>query len=123
MTNSKHLAGLIGPGIIILTTSEVMNYHIWATNIPPVTYLNGIILFIAGLSIVRVHNSWRGWPVAVTLAGWFGIIGGLFRVFFPEAKQASETTITYAAIAVLFGFGVFLTFKAYTRNGNKSVAR
>jgi len=120
MTNSKHLAGLIGPSIIILTISEVINYHIWATNIPPVTYLNGIILFITGLSIVRVHNSWRGWPVAITLSGWFGVIGGLFRVFFPEARQASESTTTFAVIFALGAIGIFLTYKAYSKNGNKS---
>ncbi len=41
MTNSKQIAGLIGPTIIgiALTISEAMNLQIWANNIAPVTYL------------------------------------------------------------------------------------
>jgi hypothetical protein len=84
MADSKHIAKLVGPTISVMTISEILNFHIWATNIPPVTYLNGIMLFIAGLSIIRVRNYWvRSWPVLVTLVGWFGILGGVFRVFFP----------------------------------------
>jgi hypothetical protein len=94
----------------------MINFHIWAINIPPVTYLNGILLFLGGLSIVRVHNHWRGgWPVIVTLVGWFGIVGGLFRVFAPEAQQAAPGAPTYAVISVLCAFGIVLTFKAYGR--------
>jgi hypothetical protein len=113
MANSKQLAGLVGPAIIVLTVSELMNYSIWAINIPPNTYLNGILLFIAGLAIIRVHNIWRGWPVLLTLAGWLYLIFGLFRVFFPRAKQAPESNSIYAGLIVLCLAGVFLTYKAY----------
>lgn len=43
-----------------LTISEALNLHIWRVNIVPVTYLNGLLLFVAGLSIVRAHNRWTG---------------------------------------------------------------
>ena len=119
MMNSKEISKLIGPTISVMTISEIINFHIWAINIPPVTYLNGMILFVAGISIVRVHNRWvRGWPVLVTLVGWFGIIAGLFRIFFPEAKQADDTTASYVVISFLLAVGIFLTFKGYSR-GNK----
>ena len=113
MTNSKNIAGLVGPAIIVLILSETMNFHIWATNIPPNTYLNGLLLFIAGLSIIRVHNTWRGWPVLITLSGWFYLLLGLYRVFFPEAQQAPANSFTYLMLIILFLVGVFLTFKAY----------
>ena len=32
MTNSKQLAGLIGPTIIAITISETLNVHIWVDN-------------------------------------------------------------------------------------------
>jgi len=116
MTNSKQLAKLIGPSISVMTISELINFHIWATNIPPVTFMNGMLLFIAGISILRDHNLWvRGWPVMVTLVGWFGILGGLFRIFFPEAKQAPENATSYVVIVLLLAVGVFLTFKAFSR--------
>jgi cation transport ATPase len=124
MTNSKHIAGLIGPTLIALTISEAMNLHIWATNIAPVTYLNGLLLFVAGLSIVRAHNRWtRSWPVMVTLVGWCVILLGLFRMFAPEAQQGGENIPTYAVIIVLFAIGIFLTFKAYSREDSNAAAR
>jgi len=116
MTNSKQIAGLIGPTIMALSVSEAMNFHIWASNIAPVTYLNGTLLFVGGLSIVRAHNRWIvGWPVMVTLVGWVAIFGGLFRMFAPEAQQAGQNSFTYAALVALFALGAFLTFKAYRR--------
>lgn len=116
MANSKLIAGLIGPTLIALSISEALNLHIWATNIAPVTYLNGLLLFVAGLAIVRVHNRWtRSWPVIVTLVGWVVMLGGLFRMFAPEAQQGGENIPTYAVIVVIFAIGIFLTFKAYGR--------
>ena len=116
MTISKHIAQLIGPTLIAVTLSEALNLHIWTVNIAPVTYLNGAIIFVAGLSIVRAHNRWtRGWPVLVTLVGWLAILGGLFRMFAPEAQQGRKNIATYAVVVILFAIGVFLTFKAYRK--------
>lgn len=116
MTNSKHIAGLIGPTLVALAISEAINLHIWVNNIAPVTYLNGILLFVAGLSIVRVHNRWTGdWPVIITLVGWFATLGGLFRMFAPEVQQGSQNIPRFAVIMVIFAIGIFLTFKAYSR--------
>ncbi len=58
MTNSKQIAGLIGPTLIALGVAETLNLHIWATNISSVIYLNDTILFVVGLAIVRAHNHW-----------------------------------------------------------------
>ena len=75
MENSKQLAGLVGPTLTVLGVSEALNLHIWAANIAPVTYLDGVLLFAAGLAIVRAHNVWtRRWPVLITLAGWCGLL-------------------------------------------------
>jgi hypothetical protein len=116
MENSKYIAKLIGPTISVMTLSELLNFQIWITNIAPVTYLNGVLLFVAGLSIVRVHNHWvLDWSMIVTLVGWLGILGGLFRMFFPEAKQVGKNSVSYSVIFLLFAIGLFLTFKAYTK--------
>jgi uncharacterized YccA/Bax inhibitor family protein len=114
MMNSKEISKLAGPTMSVMIISELINFHIWATNIPPVTYLNGMILFVAGLSILRIHNIWvRRWPVLVTLTGWFGILLGALRIFFPEAKQAADNTSAYIVISLLGLVGLFLTFKGY----------
>jgi hypothetical protein len=114
MNSSRHIAGLTGPAAMAITVSEAMNYHIWAHAIPTVTYLNGTMLFVAGLAIVRFHNRWTmGWPVMVTLSGWILIAGGLLRMFAPQTPPLPQSALTYAFIAALFAGGAFLTFKAY----------
>ena len=105
MTDSKRVAGLLGPSLIAITLSEMMNAHIWAAIVAPVTYLAGALWFVAGLAIVRAHNKWRrGWPVIVTLVGWFAILGGLFRMFAPEvAQQGVQNTFATLASQLVCG--------------------
>ncbi len=114
-TNSKQIAGLVGPTLIALNLSETMNPHIWS-NIAHITYLVGSLWFVAGLSILRAHHRWvLGWPVLITLVGWFVILGGLFRMFFPASAQqgVENTSSVIAGQIVLLVIGIFLTFKAY----------
>lgn len=115
MMDSRRLARLIGPTLIALGASEAINYRIWKSNIAPLIYLNGQLLFVAGLSIVQVHNRWtRSWPVMITLAGWVGILGGLFRMFAPEVQRTRQNAPTTIITASLAGAsGIFLTIKAY----------
>jgi uncharacterized membrane protein YhaH (DUF805 family) len=126
MTNSKQLAGLIGPTLIALSISEGINLRTLATsnaNLLSVVYLNGTLLFVAGLSIVRVHNRWtRGWPVLITLLGWFTILGGLIRMYAPVLAQqgVQNTTAVFALLIVLFALGAFLTLKAYRGEDSKT---
>lgn len=121
MEASKRLAGLIGPVLIPFAVSEVMNLRIWATGLPPLTYLVGLLWFIAGFSIIRVHNRWAlDWTVAITLVGWFLTLGGLIRMFFPELQQGNQNTPaegTYAVNAALLTAGLLMTFNAYRRSG------
>jgi hypothetical protein len=113
-TNSKRIAGLVGPTLIAITTSEVINLDFLEKQYRHYSYLNGTLLFVAGLSIVRSHNRWtRGWPVVVTLTGWGAMLWGLFRMFAPEAQQGGASIPTFIGIGIPFAVGVFLTFKAY----------
>ncbi len=120
MTDSKRIAGLLGPTIValIMSENEFVNPHLYDRQIPPVVYLSGALIFVAGLSIVRVHNRWTGgWPVLVTVAGWFAILLGLFRMFAPGLYQqgAQNTAVLLALEIALLAVGIFLTFKAYGR--------
>ena len=126
MTNSKSIAGLLGPTLIAISISEWVNLRIlWANTSPSVIYLNGALLFAAGLAIVRAHNRWTGkWPVLVTLIGWFLMLGGLVRMFAPvfAQREVENATGVYALLIVLLAVGIFLTFKAYGRDDAKSSA-
>lgn len=118
MTNSKQLAGLIGPTIIAVTISETLNANIWVGNTAAGVHLNGSLLFLGGLAIIRTHNYWgRDWPVLLTLTGWFIILLGLFRMFAPEMQLEGAKMTTMVAVLAMFVLviGIFLTFKAYSR--------
>lgn len=115
LDHSRNLAGLIGPTLIVLAVTEGMNMHIYDEQIAPVVYLNGMILFVVGLAIIRAHNRWRfGWPLLVTLAGWGALVMGLLRTIWPDAPQAEATPATYAVLATLTAMGVVLSIAAYT---------
>lgn len=85
--------------------------------------LSGILLFVAGLAIVRVHNVWvGGWPVLVTVLGWVAIVSGLARMLFPTQLAAIAAAVAQrpggiiAGAIILLVLGAFLSFKGYTRD-------
>ena len=70
--DSRRIAGVLGPTMIVMIASEfpLVQPHLYDAQIPPVVYLSGVLLFVAGLAIVRTHNRWRAdWTVLVTLSG------------------------------------------------------
>ncbi len=114
MTHSRQLAGLIGPTMIALGVTEAINMDVFANQIAPVVYLNGAILFIAGLAIVRAHNLWTWrWPVIITLTGWVALFVGLWRMVAPNAPLAAENVLTYAVLAAIAVIGAILSLTAY----------
>ena len=123
MTNSRRIAGLLGPALVAVSMSEAMNPRIWANTPATVVYLSGTLWRIAGLSIVRVHNCWRrDWAVLVTLLGWLLILGGLIRMFAPgfAQQQVQDTTVVFASQMVLLAIGIFLTFKSHGRKNSET---
>jgi len=123
MSNSAHIARLLGPALIGITLTEWMNLDVFTAAIGPsfaaYVYLNGTLLFVAGLAIVRAHNHWtRRWPVLITLVGWFAILAGLGRMVAPiSAQQAGQNTpVVYVSLAALLVIGIVLTFASYGRS-------
>ena len=110
---SRRIAGLVGPTLLALSASEALNYRIWRDNLAPVAYLDGALLFVGGLAIVRAHNRWRwGWPLLTTLTGWSATALGLARMFAPQARQPGRTAGVDAVLLAVFASGVVLTFQA-----------
>jgi hypothetical protein len=123
-TDSRRLAGWIGPTLLALGLTEAWNMDIYATQTAPVVYLNGTLLFVVGLAIVRAHPHWTWrWPVLVTLTGWGALLVGLYRMAAPDAPQAGESLPTFSALMVLTLIGAVLTWAAYAPRGAPSDGR
>jgi hypothetical protein len=119
---SRRIASLLGPTIIVMIVSEfpLVQPRLYAAQIPPVVYLSGVLMFVAGLAIVRAHNRWRtDWTVLVTASGWFALVLGVVRMFAAGAYQHRAATIGapifITAESILLVCGFVMTFKAYVR--------
>ena len=123
MLNSKRIAAITGPTIVAMLVSEfpLVQPHLYDTQIPPVVYLSGVLMFVGGLAIVRAHNHWtRDWTVLVTLSGWFGLLLGVFRMFaagrYQQASARTSATTFMILEAILLVGGLVMTFKAFSRH-------
>ena len=97
-----------------------MQPHLYDAQIPPVVYLSGVLMFVAGIAIVRLHNHWvRDWTVLLSLSGWFAVILGLFRMFTAGAYQRASAKMSSTAFmlieSILLVVGLVMTFKAYSK--------
>lgn len=128
MENSKTIAGLVGPSMLLAGALVLLNIKLFPgmvteiTRNPLLVILAGFITFVVGLAIVRAHNRWqKGWPVIVTVIGWVCILGGLLRALFPvlvaqiAARVIRVPGILPVAAVILLALGAFLSFKAYRR--------
>lgn len=122
MANSRQIAGLVGPALVAILISEfpLVQPHLYDAQIPPVVYLSGTLFFVAGLAIVRAHNLWvRGWPVLVTVTGWFFMVLGLIRMF--AATQYRQTSAEAGSMVfmilegILFIVALVITYFGYRR--------
>jgi hypothetical protein len=90
MANSRNLAGILGPTLVALSISEALNYRIWDVGIPQAIYLNGCLLFVAGVAIVRITTSGCGIG-AQSSPCWAGSrsFSGLSGCFSPRQNRLS----------------------------------
>ena len=119
MEKSKSIAAIVGPTSVVMVLSELKlwNPTLYDTQIVPLVYLSGVLLFIAGLAIVHKHNIWVwGWQTTITVIGWVGILLGLLRMFFPQTYKAQFKNDNAALVVelLLIFTGLFLTIKAYS---------
>lgn len=126
MANSKTIASLAGPTLMALGGMVLMNQPAIITLVndpnegPMIVMLSGILMFVAGIAIVRVHNLWvKDWRTVVTVVGWVGMLSGLGRMLFPvfilNTAAANLQYATYALPAAAFfmlAVGAFLSYHA-----------
>lgn len=126
MAPTKPIAGMIGPLALAIGVAMLVNRQAisgMAADVARNTgliFLSGILLLLAGIAILRVHNVWSGgWPVLVTLIGWLAVVGGLFRMWMPQLaapiadRLGADATLIMVAGIVQIALGAFLSYKAY----------
>jgi hypothetical protein len=108
--------------MIAMITAEfpLIQPHLYDAQIAPVVYLSGVLMFVAGLAIVRTHNRWRlDWTVLVTLSGWLALALGVARMYGASQYQQAAASIERPTLIViesgLLVSGFVMTFKAYVR--------
>ena len=126
METSLFLARLIGPVLLVVGAAILIsrdNIRAMATDFLEhrgLIFLAGVLTLVAGLAIVLTHNRWEGgWPVVITLFGWLGVIGGAFRILFPDsvksmgsAMLANNTYLTVGGAAELL-IGAWLCYAGF----------
>jgi hypothetical protein len=119
---SRRIGGLVGPALMALIASEypLVQPHLYDEQIPPVVYLSGTLMFIAGVAIVRAHNRWaRNWAVLITIVGWLSVGLGLIRMFFAGQYRATSAGTSPSVLMVVEGVlmlvGLVITVQSYRR--------
>jgi hypothetical protein len=125
MVNSKQIGALVGPTLsaILLSEFPLVQPHLYDAQTPPVIYLSGVLLFVAGLAVVRAHNIWaRNWTVLITLCGWFFLFFGLARMFaagqYQLAMQSASSTMFMLLEACLLVVALAITFQSYSSSSS-----
>ena len=125
MPASRMIAGLIGPTLVAIAAGLLLNVGSFPAlaeqfSNPALIFVSGILVFVAGLAVVRTHNVWSGgWPVLVTILGWLAVLSGLARILFPTwlasivAGFGQSIGSIIAGAVILLVLGAFLSFKAY----------
>lgn len=126
MQASYFLAQLIGPMFLVVGLGMLLNregYRAMGREFlasRALIYLAGLFALVPGIAIVLAHNIWVfDWRLIITIFGWLAVIGGVFRLLFPqqvtvigERMLASETYMLVAGIVVL-AIGAILSFYGY----------
>jgi hypothetical protein len=137
MQRSIYLAKLIGPIFVVVGIGILLNTHLYLVMAEQglrsyvLIYLSGILTLTAGLALVLAHNVWEGdWRLIITLLGWLGVIGGVFRILWPqEVVEVGRAVIAHSEALMFGGFvvivlGGVLSYYGYAGTGPaKSRAR
>lgn len=97
------------------TVSEFLSDHLMIT-------LSGQMSILLGLIVVITHNVWISeWPVLITLVGWFFLLQGLMRTFFPEAfiRHTRQLLAKSSYLFLCWGWllvGLYLIWASFSQN-------
>ncbi len=83
--------------------------------------IGGMIALLLGAVVVSIHNTWvLGWPIIITLLGWWSLIKGFMLLVTPNfirlfsfIENRSDTF--YRVISAIYlVLGLFLVYKGFS---------
>ncbi len=120
------IARLMGPVLAIIGIGMLTNgvvYRQMASQfltLYPMIYLSGVLVLLAGLTILNRHHAWtRDWRSLITAVGWTFTCAGTFRILAPQfVTYVGGTILTHGGFfvgagIVLLALGGFITLKGY----------
>lgn len=126
MQTSLFLAKLVGPTLLVIGIGLLVNragYRAMAQEFlksRALIYIAGLLAMVPGLAIVLTHNVWTAdWRIVITLLGWLAVIGGAFRIVFPQEVSKIGTRMIAQDATLLIGglvtlaLGALLSFFGY----------
>jgi len=91
MESSYFLAQLIGPVFLVVGAGLLVSHRDYRLTAEQflasraLIYIAGLLAMVPGLAIVLTHNVWTpDWRLIITLIGWLGLLGGIFRLLLPR---------------------------------------
>ena len=119
MQTSTFLAQLIGPVLLVMGIGMVANRQGFRTMAEEflasraLIFLAGLLALVPGLAIVLAHNVWAfDWRLIITLLGWLSVIGGVFRILFPQQVTAVGSAMLARGHALTAGGAAMLVIGA-----------
>jgi hypothetical protein len=114
MQRSIYLAKLIGPVLVAAGFGMLINTAVYRSMAEQflasyaLIYLAGVLTLTAGIALVLAHNIWVGdWRIIITIFGWLGVIGGVFRTVWPqEVASIGSSMISHGETFMFAGFAV-----------------
>lgn len=126
MDLSIFLAKLIGPALLIIGLSALVNRHTYREvarefiDSPALIVFAGLAALALGLPLVVTHNLWTwNWPVVITLLGWLSLVAGVMRLVVPGVLQtvgramASNDGVMIGAGLLYIALGLWLSLAGY----------
>lgn len=126
MGTSKFWARVLGWYMVIVGTGMFFTMPLFHELVkelsknPALLMITGIFTLFLGLTIVVSHQVWRGWPILVTIIGYWAAIKGGILLFFPSvmhyfASLWGSHNMTYASIPSVI-LGLILLYCGYFKN-------
>ncbi len=126
METSLFLAKMIGPLLLAISAAVLVNQDNMRDMAADflehrgLIFLAGILTLLGGIAILLTHNVWvLGWPVIITILGWLSVIGGAFRIIFPDSVKSMGAAMLekrglFTAAGIIQGvIGAWLCYVSY----------